>query len=167
MTWNKAVVVCLALFCICSFFIYRSNYYQAIFGDDFYSEIFSASFDVTEKGAAIRVPLKFKYKTRYGLYIKIPEYNRLSYVERTKGFIKYKFISDGLVLKSGETVSSDQWVRLWKEGGSYLDILDFDLPLSGASKNLVLELTVVEPFNFFIPFSGDTYCVVKPNASFK
>ncbi|WP_051676980.1 hypothetical protein [Maridesulfovibrio frigidus] len=168
MIWKKVVLTCFLLIIVCCFLVYNSNHYQAIFNNNkFYAEIYSAPFDVTQKGATIRIPLKFSYKTRYGIFIKIPDYDPLSYVERTRGFLEYHFLSDGVVLKSGKTFPSSQWERLWRDDCSFIGILGFDLPLPGASKDLVLKLTVVEPFNFFIPFSGDTYCVVKPNASFK
>lgn len=144
-------------------YFYNTIWFHSFFlYDSFYENIVDVSFDVTKKGESILIPIKYTYKTCYDLAIAVPG-RELSDSRRTgKGQLGYVFISEGKVVADGITqpVSRHGW------GGtdevSIRNLMVFDLPFPGASKDLLLELTVLEPFSFMQEYKGQTSIVINP-----
>ncbi|WP_051677132.1 hypothetical protein [Maridesulfovibrio frigidus] len=150
------------------FMVYSSNYFQSyIFPQEFYAEIFRAPLDVLKKGEKITIPIHFKYKTRYALYISLPDRYAFDDLRYEAGTLKYKFISQGQILKEGTTAQPQRRQVIVKGENSSVAILEFYLPFPKAQKDLALELEVTIPMEFLAKYSGKTYCTIVPNDSMK
>ncbi|MBI9078600.1 MAG: hypothetical protein JEY79_02545 [Pseudodesulfovibrio sp.] len=149
-------------------YFYNTNWFHASFmGDRFHRDIFSAPFDATKIGATIAIPIKYNYKTCYGLTIAVPDSKLAHRGFDGDGIWEYRFMSGNKTLAEGLTAQPSKRHRSLYRGVSYVTLLVFDLPFPGAGSDLTLELTVKEPMEFLRPFAGQIDCRIRPDYSAK
>lgn len=166
---SKLLIILFTIFLYCA---WNSNYFQAtFFPQKFFAYIFDSDFDTTIAGNSISIPLKHKYNTKYEVYLSIPfdseSEDIMFHMPPQKGFCSYQFISDGKIIKEGQTHQLSWKHTVLNSEYSAVSILSFDLPYPEAGNNLTLKLTVEEPMDFLSRYSGQIKCFVKPDSRIK
>lgn len=160
---KKNAIALIVLIAVGGYF-YSTNWFQSFFlTESFYKDIALVPFDIATKGEQTTIPINFKHKTCYTLGIQVPGTEAFHSKPTGKGRLEYKFITGGKVIAEGVTqpVPRKGW------GGddhvSIRKLMVFDLPFRGFSKELSVELEVVEPFGFIQGYRGQTSIVIRPN----
>ncbi len=164
----KYILLGLGALLVGAYMIYSSNVFQSyIYPQQFYADIYRAPFDVTQKDAAINIPITYKYKTRYALYISVDDINAMYDLRKEEGILSYKFISQGKVLKEGLTIAPTMENVTYTNTSSSVAILKFELPLKEDERDLILVLKVIKPLFFLNKYSGKITCEISPWEEYK
>ncbi|MBI9081879.1 MAG: hypothetical protein JEY79_19330 [Pseudodesulfovibrio sp.] len=156
-------IVSIGLMLVIVLVFYNSNWFQSTFVyGQFYENIYSAPFDVTQKGNRVVIPIKYKYATSYGLAVSVPDGEAFTFADFEEGSLRYRFISKDQILGEGMTLPLIGKNRIVKDGSSSIDILIFTLPISGAGDDLTLDLEVITPIKFLNGYSGKITCFINP-----
>lgn len=150
-----------------SFYFISSAWFQAVFfTDNFYKNIASEPFDVTTEGETVTLPIhNYTFPTCYDLSIAVPGSKFFHDGLVGNGCLAYSFESNGRVIYEGITNQLSGRHRNLYKNNSSISLLVFDLPFIGASHDLVLRLTVLEPMTFLNNYRGSITAQVNPDYS--
>lgn len=153
---------------ICLLVIYKSNAFQSLFmTEEYYTPIFDGYFDVTTKGAKIKIPIDNKYNCLHGLFIAVPGRYSLDDLMVENGTIHYKFTEKGEIISEGLTYRPVRKYTTRLKSRAAVCILEFDIPFREHRENVFLDLEVRDPMLFLKDYSGNTSCVIRPVSEYK
>ncbi|QGY39537.1 hypothetical protein GM415_05195 [Pseudodesulfovibrio cashew] len=149
---------------LASVYFYNTNWFQSTFlYNRFYQPIYDAPFDATKRGEKVSIPLKYTYQTCYDLALTVPDKNVFHHSMVGPGRLAYRFVSGGKLLGNGLSFPPDRHQLGLRRNTSLIPVMLFDLPFPGQSSELVLELEVVEPFEFLAPYKDNIKCRITPD----
>lgn len=163
----RYLLVILLSLLLCFAYISGTIRFKSIFHDDFYSYIVNTPFDVTRKNETLSININNKYGVCHDLGIDIPGNKFGAYPKYGPGKLKYRFISKDKVLAEGVIDVLTTHSLGGMNNSTTILLMVFDLPFKGNINDLVLELTVIEPFSFLEEYKGQTSIVINPNYSDK
>jgi hypothetical protein len=97
------------------------------------------------------------------LALTVPDKNVFHERKVGPGLLAYRFLSDGRILAEGLSYTPDKQNLGLRRNTSLISVLLFDLPFPGEGNTLVLELEVLEPFEFLKPYVGNIKCRITPD----
>lgn len=154
------IVLTISIF---AYALYSTNTFKAFFlSDTFYQNICNATFNISQQGEEITLPLEYKYKAPHALFIAVPENHALQYLLKQDGRIRYEFISGDREIKSGQFTLTSKRNSVENTAYSAIIAMRFDLPLQESGENLKLRLKILEPVQKLEKYSGSIFCFVKP-----
>jgi len=160
----KKTILFALLFIVTMWAISRTNDFAVWFNaEKFYRPIYSASFDIMNKGTTIKVKLKNSYDVKHGFSLVFPCKN-IDYRAFTNldGLIQYKFLSDNKPLE-GRIISPPTHPILGTSNGECdLVLFTFDLPYKKTTKDVFLEVTLKSPITKLEKYRDSIRCEVSP-----
>jgi hypothetical protein len=130
--------------------------------EKFYRPIYSANFDVMNKGTTVRIKLNSEYNVSHAFFLVFPcEYKEWQFNE-LNGIVKYSFMSDGKILKTSNTTILKNPISGYKHGMCDIALFTFDLPFQKATGDVFLEVTVESPITKLEKYRGLIRCEISP-----
>ncbi|QGY39536.1 hypothetical protein GM415_05180 [Pseudodesulfovibrio cashew] len=160
----KYLKITAVLLIVVGIYFFKSDWFQAsFFPESYYKNTCFVPFDVTKEGNTITIPLKYTHSTCYSLAISVTDKDIFHDNIVGPGTLKYHFISKGQIIATGNTYMPNRRHLRLINGVTSINILVFNLPYRGAGKDLKLQLTVHEPFNFLSAYKEKTFCEISPD----